>query len=96
MDDALGGGGDVAERRDVRHDVVPLLPLVLLGALVIDVVDVRLEIVHLLLRDGKPELHLALGKGDPELSPQAETLFVAEVDDHLAARIAGRQGVFVE
>ena len=96
VDDALCGGSDVAECRDVRHDVVPLLAFVLFGALVVDVVDVRFELLDLLFRDGKPELHLALRKRDPELPPQAEALLIAEVDEHLAARIAGRQGVFVQ
>ncbi len=60
MDDAGRAGSNLAVGVNVRHYVVTHFLFALAGYVVVNVIDVRFQLVHLLLRDGQAEGHSAL------------------------------------
>jgi len=66
MDDPRSLRAGVAERADVRHNIVAQPVFILGGAVKIDIVEMRAHFRKLLVRDGQPQLLLALGEREPE------------------------------
>ncbi len=67
------------------------LVLALFGDLVVDVGDVRGELVDLLLRDGQAQLVLGAGKCHPQSAPRLEAHIGGKEVQHVFGRIAGRK-----
>ena len=95
MDDALGGGGRQTISVDVGHHVVADLFFPPAHGLVVDVGDVGLQLIHLLLRDGKAQLMLGAGQRDPQTPPGLIARIGGEETEHIIGGIAGRKGGFV-
>ena len=72
VDDARRLRRGLAEGVNVRHDVVADFLLARFGGLIINISDMRLHLVHLLLRDGQAERHLRLGQRYPQAAPGRE------------------------
>ena len=92
VDDALGIGAHVAVGVHVGHHVVAHALLVAAGRVVVDVVDVRLQLVHLRLGDGQAQLHLGLRQRHPQLAPGGELAVGREDVLHLFGCVAAVQG----
>ena len=92
VEDALGGGGDVAERVEVRHDVVLRLALVPVGGLELGVRrdEVGAQGVERGLGNREAELLLGLGEPEPEAAPGRELRPRREQGRHLRGRVARR------
>ena len=91
MDDACGGGRGLAIGVHVRHHIVAHLVLALFGDLVVDVGDVRGELVDLLLCDGQAQLVLGAGKRHPQSAPRLEAHVGGKEVQHICGGIAGRK-----
>ena len=73
------------------HHIVAHLVLALFGDLVVDVGDVRSELVDLLLRDRQAQLVLGAGKRHPQSAPRLEAHIGGKEVQHVFGRIAGRK-----
>ena len=91
VDDAGGGRRRLAVGVHMRHHIVAHLVLALFGDLVVDVGDVRGELVDLLLRDGQAQLVLGAGKRHPQSAPRLEAHIGGKEVQHVFGRIAGRK-----
>ena len=95
MDDRACLGTRIAERVDVRHDIVAELLFVLRGGFVVDVRDVRFHLRDLLVRDVHTERLLRPRKCDPE-PPERRKLHIGGKQIlHLVACIARGKRVFI-
>ena len=78
MDDACGLRALLSKRVYMAHDIMAHQFFALFCHIIIDVVHMLLHLVDLFLRDdrlsvlGKSQLHLCLGKCNPQLSPCGE------------------------
>ena len=79
----------------VRHYVVAHLFFVLFRQIVIDIVGILFQFRHLFGRNVQSQLHFRLGKRDPELSPEFETLVVGKRALHFLTCISRDQRVIV-
>ena len=79
----------------VGHDVVPHLVLARRGVVIVDVGDVRAQLLNLLIRDRQTELLLALRQRDPESAPGGKLVVVGVNVLHCAPCVAGAQGIDV-
>ena len=95
MDDACGLRAGVAERADVRHHVVAQPVLILGGTVKIDIVEMRAHFLKLLVRDGQPQLLLALGEREPETAERRKLPLRGEEMLHLLRGVARAEGIFV-
>ena len=95
VNDACGLGRDLAEGVNVCHYVMAHFLLALTCHIIVDVGDMRLHLVHLLLRDGQTERHLRLGQRYPQAAPRREFHVRGEIVEHLLRGIARRKRAFV-
>ena len=95
VDDGHGLGAQLPVGVHVGHHVVAELLLPRCGLLVVNVIDMRLQLVHLLLGHRQAQLHLRPGQGHPQLPPGGELLVRGEQIEHLLAGVAGGQGAFI-
>jgi len=72
MDDRPGQGSHIAQRMDMGHDIVPQPRFMPFGGGKVDVVHVRPQLIHLLLRDVQAKLALRLRQGQPHPPPGRE------------------------
>ena len=92
---ACGLRAGVAERADVRHHVVAQPVLILGGTVKIDIVEMRAHFLKLLVRDGQPQLLLALGEREPETAERRKLPLRGEEMLHLLRGIARAEGIFI-
>ena len=95
VDNGHGLGALVAPCVDMSHHVMAQLPLVLRCSGEVHVVNIGLHLVNLLLCDGKTQLHLRTGKGNPQPAPCGEFFYRGENILHLVAGIAAGKGTFI-
>ena len=95
MDDAPRLRAGLAVGQHVRHHVVSHLVLVARGGFIVDVKDMRAQLLELLVRDRQPERLLALRQRDPEFSPGGEFPVVGEEPLHLLVGIAAAERIFI-
>ena len=95
VDDALGPGTLEAVGVNVAHHVVAAFLFPGGGILVVDVLPVGLQLLNLLLGDGKALLLFRLGQGDPQLAPGAELVVFRKDKLHLPAGVPGGKGAEV-
>ena len=95
VDNRLCGRADLTVSVDVRHHIMPHLPLARVRNGKVNVVDVCTHFRDLLVGNVQSHLLLAFGKRDPELSPSGEFPRVGEDLLHLAACVTSAQRVFV-
>ena len=88
MDDALCLRTLAAVCVYVGHNIMAHLFFTGLGHIIIDIVLMGLQLVDLLLGNGKSQLHLGLSQGNPELSPGAELLVRGKDVLHLFTCVA--------
>ena len=79
----------------VGHDIMPHLVLARRGVVIVDVRDVRAQLLNLLIRDRQTELLLTLRQRDPESAPCGKLVVVGVNVLHRAPGVAGTQGVDV-
>ena len=77
----------------VGHDIMPHLVLARRGVVIVDVRDVRAQLLNLLIRDRQTELLLTLRQRDPESAPCGKLVVVGVNVLHRAPGVAGTQGV---
>ena len=80
---------------DMSHDVVPKVPLVPGGGFEVDVVDVRFELIDLLVRDVQAEFFFRLGQSNPHAPPGGNSALRRPESGHLTGRVSGNQRVRV-
>ena len=92
VDDGLGLGTALAVGQHMRHDIVPDLPLAGGGEFVVDVVDMRPELLDLLLGNVDAELPLRLRERHPQPAPCGELEVRGEDMLHPLAGVAFGKG----
>ena len=79
----------------VGHDIVPHFVFTCRGIVIVDVGDVRAQLLNLLIRDRQTELLFALCQRDPESAPGGKFVVVGVNVLHCAPGVAGAQGIDV-
>ena len=95
MNDGLRLWAGKPENIDMRHDIVPDLPLARGSGGIVDIVKMRAHLVELLVRYVESKLLLALGKGKPQPAPRGKFAVIGEYLLHLPPRVALAERVFI-